>query len=702
MDTLLVAISENTNQIQTLDMRMVFLSLGVTSAVVFFTISLIPFQQLAVNYSPHLIEYLRKHIGLQAGYALLLLSILALALLPFLRLSMFLNWVSLLLFLIILLDIIVLWYLSTKLLNIANYVIPAIAKQLQKEIKRGLKDAKRIKNDPIKRIEELESMAHQAILDGRKIPVDAPFIILESVYQNAYPLIRRMFDLALTFLRQGHNDMYGTVIAHIRNSIFQYLYQRREFYSAIDNIIVLISEETASLVQAANSVKNSVAKRQLWVMIREISQYSLIVKKVGVEGNSHDLARPILSLLARELKSDSHTLDRASVYAGIRDYGSVADTYSRNSFPHSATEIVEHIAEIALISKKANFSELKYICHKYIADIFLRLVFFTRSGNSYNQFGRVFIKIYDRILDGNTDTPALGVTDFILWYDVNPMNDSSISSIYQASLFPNMLESDSEYDRIVSSNIEIAADLVGILGKHYFNSTTTQSSYGLQLYQCGLRSLAFLYPKETTQIIPEMNVMQMPSESNIEEVSKILSTIRKNMGRILIKYLSREESHYNDDDLLHYLLSLFYLDLHFAQKYTKNRIEMILMDSMDLFQILHPKIKKIELNEFNRAMIHQVLGYLGTIERFKPIKEILEKRLKAGERLTRIKRIRSARMAKDRGFPPSLAGSGLRYDQQFKLRKIARPPFAHYPDVFNRYDDEIFSPERKSVDAKSG
>jgi len=68
-------------------------------------------------------------------------------------------------------------------------------------------------------------------------------------------------------------------------------------------------------------------------------------------------------------------------------------------------------------------------------------------------------------------------------------------------------------------------------------------------------------------------------------------------------------------------------------------------------------------------------------------------KMRAAERLEHIKQIRAAHMAKKRGMPRSLGGQGLRYEHQLKLGKIARPPFAHYPEVFSRYDTEIFGGE---------
>jgi len=144
------------------DLISMYVPIGLTAAILFFSISMIPFQQYADRYTPKLFRYLWRRRSFVAWLASLAILTAMLLLLPLFEPIVLTDSLSIVITILILLCIVRLWFFTTELMDPGKHLLPAIEKHLTRQVQDCVRASKDRQRSLAERSRELTDMMTDA------------------------------------------------------------------------------------------------------------------------------------------------------------------------------------------------------------------------------------------------------------------------------------------------------------------------------------------------------------------------------------------------------------------------------------------------------------------------------------------------------------------------------------------------------------
>lgn len=597
-----------------------YIQVGVTAAVLFFSISIIPFQQYASTYTPSIIKYLFYDINLGARYLTLVLLTTILIALPFLFPSNIAVLIGFILVNGILLVIISIWIFSIHSLDPSKYLIPAIGKDTKKSMDKCIVEYEKKQKMIAENYQELK----ETVLSKYKIPKTD----LQPVFQK----ITILKELCICFLKTGQTEMFRIAMNELQTCIKHYFQKRKEYTNNIDDFILDVGDELKDILSFADKTPNLHSYRIIWRFIQDIAEKSLICDTIISHKEArHSIAISLIQILEQHIYQDIIEKRIDAAFEGVKVLGYIGRLYASKGYQASAEELSEKLKNISLSADQHHHYEVSSLAKDYISDIFYHMLFYRQLfiNDHYSYFN--IIKTYNELI--STDKYIVGYTNSIIWYNADIFSDRSISSLINVGLFPNINQDEEIYYQIVSANLEIVDQLLDIMFKFYNKNSIIQSSFKTQIYHSALSLLAFIYHQITDNLLFFQQVVQIPTTHHIKSARNLLTKVRKFYYGILILSWQNKSGIYQIDELLHSFVSCLYLDIYWASQHSPQYLKEI-KSEINTYIIQTYKIRKsLNLDEYELQMIKKFAVYLSNLDEFKKISTRLHKLSSAGLKL---------------------------------------------------------------------
>ena len=552
-----------------------YLSVAITAAVVFFSISLVPFQQYAASYTPVLFRYIRKDRALISAFSGLIAVVVGMAIIPFFP-STFLRELIAVIGLLLVLGLIgTLWQITTRLLNPLDFLLPALEKSINSSILESFDSVEAKQQTDVEKLQILDDMMQQAILTAEQVePSTETYRISRADIAGAFEQIITLKEFAARSLREGQSHVFKACLESLQRCVSVYWERRKDYGSAFDNLAMDLADEIKDIISVADSSSNIHGHRAIWRFIANTSIDSLRITAIGGQSADHTIAKPLQSLIESHVYEDLAAKRIDSAYESIRALGQIGTAHANSNYISSAAYLAKAIAERALFAELHGQSVVSSIGKTYLAEIFFRMIANRRSFTNYDQPYTHVVECYDAIMEKGNPPIGIGGNDPIFWWNADFFQDRSISSLVRVCLWPNGTGDEDEYDRLVAANLDVASELLELMQKHFDKDGTTQSSYSGQLYQSGLWLLAFVYHEISMDLLLVAGEIQIPKYSNADRANRLLDEIMNWMtDRILRDWKDRADHLMHRSEMLHGLLSLAYLRVHFAATYGRGERE---------------------------------------------------------------------------------------------------------------------------------
>lgn len=546
-----------------------YLSVAISAFVVFFSISLVPFQHYAASYTPVFFQYLRKHRGFVAGYGISLVIVLGMVLLPFASATLLREIMGAAGLILTLVIIAILWRITIALLDPFEFLLPTLEKEITESLDRAIDALDAKQQTDLEKLQDLDDMMQEAMASAEQLdPKTSKYRIRRNDIADAFSHVVTLKEFAARSLSEGQSRVFLACLDTLARCISAYWERRKDYSSLFDDLAMDLADELRDVIAVADSASNIHGHRAIWAFVRSTSIDALRITAVGNDSADHSVARPLQSIVETHTLEDLGAKRIDSAYESIRALGLIGCAHAQHRYAASAAQIAKGIAERALYADALGIPVVSNIGRVYLAEIFYNMVLYRRLFINYDHPYQELIEAYNTTIEKGNLPVGFGSNDPIFWWDADLFKDRSIASIIRACLWPVGSGDEKEYDDVVSENLTVAGELLALMQKHYDKNHTTESSYSEQQYQTGLWLLGFLHHEIALDLLLTVQSAQVPNERNIDRAQELLDELMEWMAqRIARAWTNRADRTLKRGDLLHGLLSLAYLRVHFSKKF---------------------------------------------------------------------------------------------------------------------------------------
>ncbi len=640
-----------------------------TAASLFFTITLIPFQQLGAQFSSSTLKYIRRDPSFIFSFFIFLLLMLgeaALLLISPVFWTITLS-VSGVIFSILILGW--LWNKCMTMLNPKEFIIPKICEAGCKAVSRLQKKLSKWEKTPGERVAELELLMQEVLgttqqIDPKEELIEIPRKLLGEIHDE----LLRLKELAIQFIKTSQVEMFSACLAAVETIIEKYWTIRKRYISKIDYLLLDLADDLIDIVAISNTSSNLQFSRAMWKSIKRMAIRCLDSDCIGSKDGWHFISAPLTDIMTKTIPKDILTGKLDSAYEGCRILGEIGVAMGRCSYDKSAAEIVKLLTNFSMLGHKSNQIAISQITRQQIAEIFYFSLAFRKLSSHSNYPYDNIIKNYEKLMSLDESSLLFSVSsDPIAWWETDLLKDRSLSNIVCVALFPDI-----ENHLIVQENLKIVSNILKLLFAFYHKTSTLQSSFNSQLYQIALWLLAFMNPQTALEFLVYRQSVCLPNDKNKNQATEILFDLLEWFFQVYFNATTDKSSRvFGKSEILNNLLSTYYLLLHFQNKGEMNILEPLKDLMLSQIQQVKEKAQKgaINISDIEWVNLSFFSGYIKQISGFKRIHRLLAKMLNF---------------------------AGLRYINNYEmdlLDHIKRPIGTFRADVFEKFDEEIFSKE---------
>lgn len=561
--------------------------LGTTGTVVaiFFTLVLIPLEQISKRYSPRFLYYLRNDHVFVASFLYCLVSIAYNAIFLLVGASKYIAMASVLQIIFLFIVLYWLWRWSIRLSNpLYSVLLPEqnrISKAIKKEITRTTK--RQIRN-----IKALPGEARN--LNDRIGYFKVDDSVVDYVKSNLLPIR----EVAMKAIKNGELEQAKNAIGSITAIMLNYLARRKEYYNDDDPLMYFIYQE---LTLMADSSATKELKIQLHPFIancwRDIALKASVVniKRVPrMNNNVNSLVHYPVAGLKHLYAINLPESDATTPGDVCRALGDVGVTLMKEGYDHQAASIIQDLEKMSIVADAANIGVFSGSANYALMRIYIAGLAWRnnspRDGHNY-VFGLIDTSIrnlVDKLLQKKRNTfGEMVVGSFIGWI-LDPFKGINLARTSEYALFSEGLNYDSLELNIeaVSNNIdylEIAINHLQNQNDYYFSGQAYEN-----LYQTMFVLLSYI-----NNNMAEDHIFYFKDEpkKNEELIVKAGNLFYKCIDLLISKAKTESSSHgMPGRDYLDILTSI-YLVVVFENKKRRN-------DSLnEIFLTLHGKMKDL-------------------------------------------------------------------------------------------------------------
>lgn len=561
-----------------------------------------------------------------------------------------------------------LWVWTTRLLNPADHILPAIQRRAIRDLDRAFDKLKRLKLNLSEQAEIVEEMMRQTLMTSEKLDPKRlnSFQVPREAMKDVVRELRVLKDLALGFIRTGQTEMLSLSENSAVSIVGHYFQLRKDYLSSSDQFLFDLSDDLRDLSTAAAQAPNIHMPRIIWRTIEQIGIAALGIKVAGCKEGYHQLVMPLTGLLRDGALRDGVLMKTDSTFEAIRSLGVIGGNLARRGLSKTAAEICYDISSFAVLGMKTAQSPIAIIAKQHMAEIFhLSLDNRMLFTNYHYPFNRM-VDAYKRAL-GAGHQITIGIDDPIAWYEPDQRTDRSVSGLVRIALFPK-----NDADDVVFYNIDVVESLISLLQEYIVKDQSLQTSFVSQLYQVALWLIGYIEPKFGVDLLVYRRSAAIPSARNRKKATRLLFDLTAWMYENLTQSLISGGNRIVDStELLDILLSIYCIVL-FVDRMTRRLGLGALLGKVLRMQLsdARSKIKSIRLDDVDWTNLWIFSHVLLRERRFSKI----------GKRLSRYLRLARMRAVGSHEFN--------------LLDHIKRPITTFDQTLFTRIDTEILDLNR--------
>lgn len=652
------------------DLVNVYLSISVTAAVLFISISLIPFQQIASTQSFILLRYLRKSKSIILLLCLILLIVIIQLLIPLFDIVNLSVYLSAVLTLILFIIIAISWRMVIKLLDPQYFLLPEFIADIKNTFSECIKIAQ---NKTKSRFEVLGELEEKLIdsLYGDQVSNDnnGYYEIKKIDILPAFDKILLLKELILIYIKNNQTHLFEESMNYLEECINHYIELRKNYSKNSDDFLIEFSDDVEDIISAIENQNNIHYQRKIWRFIRSICITTGNINNNQSKNGYNTISKPYTDILFRRYTNDIANNKLDSAFEITRCIGQISEYWASLQIINSTVDLMEKLESISMSSLTIGSTNMTYISRQYIAKSFYNLCLYNKGESDYKfNFDRI-IKIYQKILN-STKLTSIAIVDPIFWYSITGLGDQSISSITKLLLFPINYENENQYDFIQSQTQPIVDSLLNAVYTTIKSKGGSQDNFFIQLHQIGVYMLAYLYHKVSTDVLLGYGYITIPKEFQKQKIDELFGNLLDFQFDLIKNYwLGKERSIYSIDDVIHSFQSLIILDLYWSNLHDSKRFDIINGRIKKYFIQIKPFISDINLDYKELQSLSQIGSYIKNYKEFYKYGKI-------------IKYLATFALRKD----------SYHYPRSFnKLKSIKRPLFGCIPTDFDAIDKVVFS-----------
>ncbi|MBU2598935.1 MAG: hypothetical protein KKC53_07210 [Actinobacteria bacterium] len=478
--------------------------------------------------------------------------------------------------------------------------MPEIKKDCISTIRYGLKKKNDITlqqkrnqiNEQIKQV----SLVHEKIdpkTDKWKIPDN----ISEKVHEKMAPLK----SMAIKLMKTSDYEIFNSTIYTIRDISISYLQIRQDYKTFYDHYLFLLAETFKDLIKNAERYDDINFNRNIFKAIRDIALSTLSVQVLGSKSGYNYLTTTLSSIFHEIIREAVIKIDLNRSYDAAKYFGETGEKLAIVGAGHSASDIANQLNEIAKICIKLNDITTLVPIRNSLAEIYYNLLRYRKIYPNYDFPYKKILEVYNAMLDIPLDSgTALSIGDPMFGWNPDLSEDRSLSSLIYIALYsPNINK------KILKYNIEEVDRIVKFILDNEEKDNINTNNFQLYLYQIGLWLLAFIDNKITSRMIL-FEFKKIPKEEDKETVKVILSNIIKFIQNRYFNSLNGSKKTFDEEELLHSLLSIMSLALYLESKHKidfNDHIFPILKDFNEQLKSIECELSLTTYNNIERFCI---------------------------------------------------------------------------------------------------
>lgn len=469
--------------------------LGTTGTVVaiFFSLVLIPLEQISKRYSPKFLHYLRNDHVFATAFLYCFISIAYNAYFMFAGASKYIAVASVIQVAFLFIVLYILWRWSIKLSNpLYSVLLPEqnrISKAIKKEITRTTK----------RQIRNIKALPGEARNINDRIGY---FKIDDSVIEFIKANLLPIREVAMKAIKNGELEQAKNAIGSIAAIVQNYLFRRKEYYSDDDPLLYFAYQELTLLADTSSTPE---LKIQLHPFIarcwRDIALRASVVniKRIPrMNNNINSLVHYPVQALKHLYAINLPESDATTPGDVCRALGDVGVTLMEEGYDHQAATIIQDLEKMSLVADAANVGVFSGSANYSLMRIYIAGLVWrnnsARDGHNY-VFGLIdnsVRNLVDKLLQKNRDTfGEMVVGPFVGWIS-DPFTGINLARTTEYALFSEGLSEDSLLLNMeaVKNNIEyieIAINHLQNQQEFYFSGQAYEN-----MYQTALVLLSYL------------------------------------------------------------------------------------------------------------------------------------------------------------------------------------------------------------------
>lgn len=602
-----------------------------TVAVLFLTVSLVPFQAFAASYSLSLLKYIRNDFRLIFGFLVCFVLVLLGMAGYFFPPSNLILTASIVGVAVSLIVVAWLWRWCTTLLNPSEFIVPTIRKTASKQIDNAFNRLAKHKMTNEEKIEDLNEMMRQVMNTSEKTDPKAieQFDVPSNYFGKVRDEISVLKGLLVSFIRANQKEIFESTWKVHLQIILHYLVRRQGYISHKDNFLIDFADDARDLILAARSANDVQYLRIIWRGLEGICTGAIRQKVIGSDNGYHYLASPVEGLLNESIGQDIVSQRVDSAFEAMKSYGAIGTRMAERGLCQSAFQILDNLSQYVVLCSKLLRSELVYVAKINMAGIAYEMLNHRKLGVNYHYPFEKFIESYDRVLAIKGQMTPVGIENPIEMWDADLTRDRSISSLVKVALFPAV-----DQDNVIRYNLDVVSDLVELMMKWFRTEPIRYMLFTHHLYQSGLWLLSFIDNEIALEMLIYRKVITIPTDENKKKASEILFKMLVGLIELIEKdYIDPDSKMATRRDTLSEVVSTLYLLIHLNEKHKLNlsgQINSVIKQAGDWAR---ENLRAIRLQDDEWATLRVFFGYLEKKDPYRSLGRRLRRLLKpAGRR----------------------------------------------------------------------
>ena len=529
------------------------------------TVTLIPMQQCASQYSPSFLRYFQRDRQLR-GYLFLMVGTFIVILVFLVRPTY--GWALISATMLVGLSLLCMVQCIrriTVMLNPVQYLLPEAKREVLATLKSAFKIA-----DQLSEIPDVEEW--QKGFDLGSAVRDYPefgerFILIPA--DRIEPLRSGMMPLktlALRMIGASDYEAFAQLIKDLGEISQQYLVERKSYRTYNDEFIWFVSDTFEHLIRTAESNPDASFAEVLFSTIADCAAATLKVNVLGVKEGYNQLQLPFSRLLIQSAWRQLDRKETISALDAFTQYARVGRNLARSGFGQSAEEVSSKMYSFGYecLARKDT-----YTCYPLFDSMPRILLLATLHGRVYRDYENPYdtmTVIVSLLLKKSIELKLEDrLTDPLFDYSNDVSKSPNISWICYAALFSSHND-----PAVATHTFRVVERIWKVVEEHHIGSGNFEQNLTWHLYQIGLMLLASIHAKIVSAIDAPATVLSTPTEPRRKLLIRILDHAWKSYGKAhepsLVERLEAETDRKYirfSGPLLDKALSLSYLTLHF-------------------------------------------------------------------------------------------------------------------------------------------